>query len=162
MGGREMETSVTRFLDDKGIAYEIRKHQTNVYTCEDAARERGVKVSQIVKCMIGRDPHGSLHVMLIPGDKTLKLKRVRQVAGGIRIDLVPPDQIAKELGLIVGAISPTQLVGLAKFYIDNSVFDEEYVDISTGSPDAGVEIAALDLGRILEAVRCDIISTSER
>ena len=157
-----MKTSVTQFLDSVGISYEIKPHKRKVYTCEDAARERGVRLSQIVKCMIGRDQAGNISVMLIPGDKILKLKKVRQVAGGIRIDLVPPEELTEELGLTVGAISPIQLLGLATFYIDNSIFREEFVDISSGEPDAGIELRAMSLRDILGASQCDIISTSKR
>lgn len=155
-----MKTEVTELLDSFGIHYTEKPHAADVYTCEDAARERGVRLSQIVKSMIGRDQSGVLHVMLIPGNKILKLKRVRQVAGGIRIDLVPPEEIAEQLGLIVGAISPTQLLGKATFYIDNSVMEEEFVDISSGLPNAGVELSSIDLCQILNAIKCDIISTS--
>ena len=72
--------------------------------------------------------------MMVPGDRILKLKRVRPAAGGIRIDLVSPEELAEKLGLTVGAISPTQLAGRAWFYMDQSIFDEEYVDISSGVP----------------------------
>lgn len=154
-----MRTSVTDYLESKAVAYVVRLHSQEVYTCEDAARERGVRLSQIVKCMIGKDPSGGLHVMLIPGDKTLKLKKVRGVAGGVLIDLVSRDQIAEELGLVVGAISPTQLAGRASFYVDPSLFREETVSISSGRPDAGVELSATDLEGVLGARRCDIVSS---
>ena len=51
-----METDVTRMLNDAGIPYTPKPHAKPVYTCKDAARERGVRVSQIVKCMVGKDP----------------------------------------------------------------------------------------------------------
>ena len=151
---------MTEFLEAAGVSYTIKPHARKVYTCEDAARERGVRLSQIVKCMVGTDPSGALHVMLIPGDKWLKLKRVRQVAGGVKVELLPPDRLAAEHGLVVGAISPTQFVGRAAIYMDNSIFREEMVDISSGEPDAGIELRAEDLLRVLGAARCDIISTS--
>ena len=155
-----MRTPVTEFLEAAGVEYTIKPHSTKVYTCEDAARERGVRLSQIVKCMVGADPSGTLHVMLIPGDKSLKLKRARQAAGGVRIELVRPEQLAGEYGLTVGAISPTQFVGRAAIYVDNSIFREEVVDISSGEADAGIELRTEDLMRVLGAMRCDIISAS--
>jgi prolyl-tRNA editing enzyme YbaK/EbsC (Cys-tRNA(Pro) deacylase) len=155
-----VKTSVTEFLDAAGVQYEVKPHRAPVYTCEEAARERGVRLSQIVKCMIGRDPKGQLHVMLLPGDKTLKLKRVRQTAGGARVELISPDRLAEEFGVVVGAISPFQFVGRARIYMDNSIFEEALVDISSGSPDAGVDLAAERLLRRTVALRCDIISTS--
>lgn len=155
-----METEVTKVLDAAGVVYRRKPHTQPAYTCEDAARERGVRVSQIVKCMVGVDPNGTVYVMLIPGDRTLKIKKVRQLAGGVRVELVPPERLAAEYNLIVGAISPTQFIGKARFYVDRTVFLEEEVDISSGDPAAGVELKAEELCSLLGATRCDIISTS--
>jgi len=155
-----LKTVVTVFLDSVGITYQLKPHQRNIYTAEDAARERGVRLSQIVKCMIGKDPEGRYYVMMIPGHRTLKLKRAREVAGGVRITLVPREEIASELGLIVGAISPTQLIGRARFFMDESIFDEDFVDISSGEPDAGVELSTEDLQKVLDAERCEIVSST--
>ena len=157
-----MRTNVTKILDDAGIPYTLKPHAGPVYTCEDAARERGVRISQIVKCMVGKDSTGIVHVMLIPGDKTLKLKKVRQIAGGVRVELVSPEQLADEYDLTVGAISPTQFIGKGRFYMDNTVFLDEDVDISSGDPSAGIELKAEALCALLCAERCDIISTSGR
>ncbi|MBN2288092.1 MAG: YbaK/EbsC family protein [Candidatus Glassbacteria bacterium] len=157
-----METPVTGFLDQAGVGYVVKPHGREVFTCEEAARERGVRLSQIVKTMVGEDTGGGLHVMMVPGHRTLKLKRVRQAAGGVRIDLIPPGELSQRLGLTVGAISPVQLVGRAAFYMDESIFDEEYVDISSGDPHAGVELRAGDLRALLGALRCRIASTGSQ
>ncbi|PIE64269.1 MAG: hypothetical protein CSA26_08935 [Desulfobacterales bacterium] len=154
-----MKTKVTDFLDSANIPYEIKPHTKAVYTCEDAARERNVRLTQILKCMIGQDERQNIYVMLIPGDKILKIKRVRQIAKGRRIELISPDKLSDNLGLTVGAISPIQLLGKAKqFLIDNNVFREDYIDISSGDPDAGIEMRADTLADIVNAVRCDIVS----
>lgn len=159
----DFKTSVTRLLDQMSISYKIKRHSAPVFTCEDAARERGVKLSQIIKCMIGIDDKKRLYVMLIPGDRLLKLKKIRQIAGGIRIDLVPPERLSKEYDVVVGAISPTQFLGIpnCSFYIDDTVFLEEYADISSGDPRAGIELKTSDLERVINAIRCDIISSNQ-
>jgi Ala-tRNA(Pro) deacylase len=111
--------------------------------------------------MVGQDPDRQLHVMLVPGDKRLKIKRVRQMAGGLAIELLSPEALARDFGLTVGAIAPTQLIGRAKqFYADNTLFREELVDISSGNPNAGLELRLEDLVRLVNAIRCDIISTT--
>lgn len=154
-----MKTQVTEFLDSASVPYEIKPHVKAVYTCEDAAHERNVRLTQILKCMIGQDEQQNIYVMLIPGDKILKIKRARQVAKGRRIELLQPDRISDHLGLTVGAISPIQLLGKAKqFLIDNKVFREEYIDISSGEPDFGIEMRSDTLTAILKAVRCNIVS----
>jgi prolyl-tRNA editing enzyme YbaK/EbsC (Cys-tRNA(Pro) deacylase) len=155
-----METVVTRFLSERGIPFKIKRHALPAYNCEDAARERGVRVSQIVKCMVGMDIEGGLHVMLIPGDRVLKLKKVRSLAGGIKIDLVCRERLAQEFDVVVGAISPTQFFGFATFYMDDSIFLEDDIDISSGDLTAGIELNAVHLEELLGAMRCDIVSAS--
>lgn len=155
-----METDVTKILTDRKIDFTIKKHQKEVFTCEDAARERNVRVSQIVKTMVGKDEKGNYHVCLIPGDKILKLKKVRKEAGGIKIDLVNPQELAKELNLTVGAISPLIFPEGTKFYIDPTVLNEDLVDISSGKPEAGVELKSNDLVRIVDGKICEIISSN--
>lgn len=149
---------VAKYLNARNVRFVTKPHKAHVFTCEDAARERGVRLSQIVKCMVGRDEGGGLHVMLIPGDRTLKVKKVRKVAGGLRIELLDPVKLAAEFGLTIGAISPTQLVGKAQIYMDTTVLTEEYVDISSGSPASGIELKAQDLKAILNPILCEIIS----
>jgi prolyl-tRNA editing enzyme YbaK/EbsC (Cys-tRNA(Pro) deacylase) len=60
----------------------------------------------------------------------------------------------------VGAISPIQFLGKARFYLDQTVLGEEYIDISSGSPDAGLELKTRDLIDLIKPVICDIISNN--
>lgn len=61
--------------------------------------------------------------------------------------------------ILIGAISPIQLLGNAThFFIDNNVFREAYIAISSGEPDSGIEMRTDTLAAILKAVRCDIVS----
>ncbi|MCA9486671.1 YbaK/EbsC family protein [Candidatus Woesearchaeota archaeon] len=156
-----MQTKVTKFLDEKNIAYKVKLHKEEALTCELAAKERNCRISQIIKTMVAKDDKGNFHICLIPGDKILKLKKVRQAAGGIKIDLADPNLIAKELDLIVGAISPFLFPEGSYFYADESILREKEVDVSSGDPKAGIEILSEDLLKLTQAKLCDIISTSD-
>jgi prolyl-tRNA editing enzyme YbaK/EbsC (Cys-tRNA(Pro) deacylase) len=158
MGGDDTRTTVTDFLDQQGIVYEVKSHTTPAYSACDVARERDVRLSQILKAMIGCDKEGNLIVAMIPGDRLLKLKKLRRAAGRVSIGLAHPSLLAEDLGLLVGAISPTQLVGLADFYMDQSVLAEKIVDISSGSPFAGVQLDPRDLAACLRPCICDLVS----
>ena len=128
------QTRTTDRLDQAQVSYRVLPHDQSVFTCEDAARARGVAPGQVTKTMLGKDPSGQLYAILIPGDKKLKIKRVRQAAGGKRIELLPPDQISSQLDLVVGAISPVDLIGRAEIYMDRRLLDETTVTISAGCP----------------------------
>ncbi|MGL5827498.1 MAG: aminoacyl-tRNA deacylase [Nocardioides sp.] len=150
-------TPTSDFLDSRDIQYEIKPHDQPAYTCETAAAARGVRVSQIVKCMIGQDENGKLIVMLIPGHKSLKSSKARKHIQAKRLDLVAPADL-EELGLTVGAISPTQLIGTSRILMDPSVLDEKIVDISSGHPLAGVELSSVELQRVLAAEMVEMVS----
>lgn len=147
-------------LDELGVAYTLKPHENPALTCETAAAERGVRVSQIVKCMVGTTDGGQMVVMLLPGDRTLKSSKARKFLGAGGLALVDPERLAGELGLTVGAISPIQLLGRATILMDPSVLEEEQVDISAGDPMIGVELASKDLARILEAQMVEIVSAN--
>lgn len=153
-----MKTTVTDFLDEYGVEYTVKTHLRPALTCELAAEERGVRVGQIVKCMVGETDEGQLVVMLIPGDRTLKSSKAKKFLKASALQLVDPARLAADMGLTVGAISPVQLLGKSLVLMDPSVLDEEIVDISSGDPLAGVELRSADLRDVLEAEMVEMVS----
>jgi len=155
-----VKTDVTDYLDEMSVRYVVRSHREAALTAEAAARERGVGISQIVKCMIGETESGQLVAMLIPGDKRLKSSKARKRVGASSLKLVAPERLVAELGLVVGAISPTQLVGRALMLADPTVLAHERTTISSGDPLAGLELSPQDLLDAVGAEQVDIVSHS--
>ena len=155
-----VKTDVTDYLDEMKVRYAVKPHREAALTAEAAARERGVKVSQIVKCMIGETESGQLVAMLIPGDKRLKSSKARKSVGASSLKLLAPERLVAELGLVVGAISPTQLAGRALILADPTVLAHERTTISSGDPLAGLELSPHDLLDAVGAEQVDIVSHS--
>ena len=153
-----METNVIKALDAFGVDYIIKKHESPVFTCEDAARERKVRITQVLKCMLGKDINSNVYVMLIPGNRTLKIQKLRQITGEKKIELIPIEELSRVFDVTVGAISPIQFLGNAKFYLDETSLLEERITISSGSPDAGVELKMADLITLVNPMLCDIVA----
>lgn len=154
-----VRTPVTDHLDDLGIAYLVRGHTRPALTAELAASERGVRLSQIAKCMIAADAEGRPYVLLVPGDRRLELRKARRGLGGIGLQLMQRDTLGERFGLTVGAISPIQFLPVgAVFVCDPMLLEEEWVDISSGDPLAGVELRSRDLVAVLDARVLDIVS----
>jgi len=149
---------VTRPLDEAGVQFTIKPHEEIALTSSDAAEHRGVRVSQIVKCMVARSEQGDLCVALLPGDRTLKLRKVRKVVGS-PLALVDPEELTNDMGLTVGAISPLQLVGRARIFMDPTVLEEDLVDISSGDLRAGIELSSAELQAVLDAEIFDLVSS---
>ncbi len=69
-----MKTVITEKLEELKLNYTVKPHSQPVYTSEAAARERGVRLSQIVKTMLLMDRNDRMVVAVLPGDKKLDLK----------------------------------------------------------------------------------------
>jgi prolyl-tRNA editing enzyme YbaK/EbsC (Cys-tRNA(Pro) deacylase) len=144
-------TTISGLLDELAVDHVIKPHRRAALTAEAAAAERGVRLAQVVKCMVGTADGEQLVVMLIPGDRRLKSSRARKHLRARSLEFLPREVLESELGLVVGAISPLQLIGRATMLMDPSVLDEELVDISSGDPMAGIELKASDLREVLAA-----------
>jgi prolyl-tRNA editing enzyme YbaK/EbsC (Cys-tRNA(Pro) deacylase) len=155
-----VKTDVTDYLDEMKVRYVVKPHREAALTAEAAARERGVRVSQIVKCMIGETESRQLVAMLIPGDKRLMSSKARKRVDASSLKLVAPERLVADFGLVVGAISPTQLVGRALILADPTVLAQERITISSGDPLAGLELSAHDLLDAVGAEQVDIVSRS--
>lgn len=155
---RTMHTAVIPTLVQAGISYQIKPHARAALTAESAAEERGVRVSQIVKCMVGR-ADSAIIVMLLPGDCRLKSSKARKHVRATSLDLLPRDVLENDLRLIIGAISPVQLLGHARMLMDPLVLEEEMVAISSGDPMSGIELRSADLHELLQAELVSITST---
>jgi prolyl-tRNA editing enzyme YbaK/EbsC (Cys-tRNA(Pro) deacylase) len=145
-----MHTKITKKLDALNIPYKVKPHRLPVYTTEDAARERDVRISQIVKTMLLTDSNGKIIVAIVPGDSRLDLRAIKKFVGQKDIRFMAKDRMEK-MGLVVGAIAPVDDIfnNLPKF-IDPRVFEEEIVDISSGTPEAGIEIESRYLKTLLD------------
>lgn len=146
-----VKTYITDYLDSRNMPYRIKLHKRPVFTSEDAARERGVRLSQIVKTMLLKDKEGCTLVAVLPGHKKLNLKKLRKISGQKSLDFMDRKAIEKQLGVVVGALAPfgPPVEGLPVF-IDHLVFEEAAVDISSGDPTAGIELMRDDFRRLLK------------
>jgi Cys-tRNA(Pro)/Cys-tRNA(Cys) deacylase len=155
---RMIHTPVTNFLDELQVPYRIKYHSKPVFTSEDAARERGVHLSQIVKTMLLINQDGAVFVAVLPAHKKLDLKKLKKLTASKELQLMGKESIEKTTHLIVGAVAPVGS-GIEVFpvLVDPSVFDEEFLDISSGDPQAGLELHRNVLRELLkEATLVDI------
>jgi Cys-tRNA(Pro) deacylase len=151
-------TKVTDFLNDRKIPYSVKHHSKAVFTSEEAAVERGVRLSQVVKTML-LGAGEFMAVAVLPSHRRLDTKKLKRVTGNKNLQFMDKDAIEQKTGLTVGAVSPVGC-GLESFpiYVDPSVFKEEFLDISSGDPRAGLGLYRDDLkGLLKEAHFVDIV-----
>jgi Cys-tRNA(Pro)/Cys-tRNA(Cys) deacylase len=130
-----------QFLDELQVSYRIKYHSKPVFTSEEAARERSVNLSQIVKTMLLVNQDGAILVAVLPAHKKLDLKKLKKLTGSKGLRFMDKESIEEKTHLTVGAVAPVG--GLFKgipVFVDPSIFDEEILDISSGDPTAGLEL----------------------
>lgn len=151
------KTQVTDYIDEQKIPYRLKYHSKPVFTSEEAAIERGVRLSQVVKTLL-LGAGDFVVIAVLPSHKRLDIKKLKKITGNKNLQLMNKEVIEQKTGLTVGAVSPvgSGLKSLPMF-VDPSVFDEEFLDISSGDPMAGLELHRDALkGLLKEAIFAEI------
>jgi len=146
-----MKTVITEKLEALKLNYTVKPHSQPVYTSKAAARERGVRLSQIVKTMLLMDRDERMVAAVLPGDKKLDLKKIKKHMGVKDLRFLDRETIEQRLGLVAGAIAPiADFFGNIPVLVDPAVFQEDRVDISSGDPRAGLELTRENLRILLK------------
>ncbi len=127
-----------KYLEEKSLDFEVVEQDNPTKSCDDAARERGVETSQIVKSLIV-ERHGEkglkegelIHVLL-PGDREISEKKFGES------HLIPPEESKEITGFESGTVHPfsTEL----KHLIDYRVLENNQVSFTVGEQLRGVII----------------------
>ncbi len=127
-----------KFLEEKGLEFEVVEQDNPTKSCDDAARERGVDTSQIVKSLIVERheekglKEGELVHVLLPGDREISEKKFGES------HLIPPEKSEKITGFESGTVHPfsTEI----KHVIDYRVLENNKVSFTVGEQLRGVII----------------------
>ncbi len=135
------------FLEKHGIDFEIVEQDNPSKTCDDAAMERGLETSQIVKSLIVERGDQYLHV-LVPGDRKLSGKKFGEHR------MVDPEKSRELTGFKSGVVHPfsTEL----NHFVDHRVFDHDRLSFTTGDELLGVIISPEELRTALESADFEV------
>ena len=148
------KTIVMRALEAKGITYTLHTHARKQYTAEGVAKELDVPLAWIAKAMIVQRSNRDFALVVVGGDRQLSLKKVAEALGEKNITLASERDVQRITGFRVGAVS---VVGFRRGgiagYVDQGLLELEKVIISSGRPDAGLEVQPEDLLQVIESAQ---------
>ncbi len=146
----EMETRVTQFLDAAGVSYKVLPHKSPLFTVADAVVQRNVPLNEVVKCILLQDKKGKRVMVCATGEVQLDLQAVRQYlpAGYKRMSFAKAETITELTGYVKGSVPPLDLPTSLPLFFDEGILERTKVNISSGDPNAGVELAPQDLLRL--------------
>ena len=129
---------VESLLQQHGISFQVLRHQP-VFTSEEAAAVRGVALSSGAKALICKVDECFV-VFVIPGDRKLDSKRVRQVLGIHALRFATPDELRELTDLSPGAVPPFgSLFGLPT-HCDARLGENERINFNAGDQSISVSL----------------------
>ncbi len=153
-----LTTAITELLDAHGVPYRVLPHDEPVFTVAAAARQRGVVQEEMVKSLLLRDKDRRYVMACVTGDARLDTRAVRAQlppAWG-RLRFAQPDEIETVTSCVMGAVSPLGLPDDVPVIFDRAIARCAKVNISSGDPLAGLELAPADLIHLARARLADI------
>jgi prolyl-tRNA editing enzyme YbaK/EbsC (Cys-tRNA(Pro) deacylase) len=141
---------VRAYAAERGVPIEIRRFAASTRTAQDAAREIGVSVGEIVKSLVFLAGDRPL-VVLCCGDRRVSEERLREAAGAVAVRRTTADEAKRFTGYAIGGVPPFAHETPCETLIDAEMDRFEKVWAAAGLPDAVFEIAVADLRRLAEA-----------
>ena len=148
-----IKTKITDILDAHQISYRLLLHSESVFTVEAAAAQRGVSKDEMVKSILLRDKDEHYVMACVLGYERLNPKAVRTYVpkGWRRLTFATAEEILSVTGCVQGAVAPLELPDHVPVIFDEAITQCKRVNISSGHPMAGLELAAQDLIKVADA-----------
>ena len=146
-----IDTKITRYLDQHNVLYRVLPHEEPVFTVAAAAAQRGVVLEEMVKSILLRERRRHRFVMAcVSGDNRLDPQAVREHLPGEwkRLSFATAEEISTITGYTKGSVAPLCLPENVPVVFDEAISRCVKVNISSGNPMAGLELAASDLIRL--------------
>jgi Ala-tRNA(Pro) deacylase len=144
--GESVFERVENFLRQQGIDFQVLRHEP-VFTSEQAAAVRGVPLASGAKALVCKvDERFALFV--IPADRKLDGKRVRQALGSRSLRFATVDELRQLTGLAPGSVPPFgRLFGLTTC-CDSRMADSEKINFNAGDHSISISMRWVDYLRV--------------
>ena len=133
-----------------GLTVEPRTFDAETRTAEDAARNIGCEVGQIVKSLVFGSEHGPL-LFLVAGDNKLDTTKGAAVAGVEKLERVDANAAKVATGYSIGATPPLGLATSLDVFMDEDLLGHDVVWAAAGRPDSVFPASPKDLARAANA-----------
>jgi len=136
------------------IPYKEIEHEP-VYTSEQAAKVRGISISQGAKSLLLKC-EGDFILVVLPGDRKLDSKKLKSLLKVKDLRFALPNEVKDNMGCEIGACYPFgNLIGLPT-YVDNSLSKNDIISFNPGLHTRSIEIRFRDFYSLVKPKIVDI------
>lgn len=158
MAEKKLKTNAMRMLDSHKIPYEVLTYEVDEedLSGETAAKKVGMECERMFKTLVLRGDKNGVLVACIPVNATLDLKKLAQVSGNKRVEMVPLKEVLPLTGYIRGGCSPIGMKKDYPTYMDETIELHDTVAFSGGHRGYQVLLRPQDMVAVTGATLCDI------
>jgi prolyl-tRNA editing enzyme YbaK/EbsC (Cys-tRNA(Pro) deacylase) len=144
--------------ENAGMTIDIHRFGRSTRTAEDAARECGCDVAQIVKSLIfeGRNT-GRLILFMLSGSNRLDENKA-EIAAGEPVKRANPDKVREITGFAIGGVAPIGSLKSLQVFADETLLTYPTVWAAAGAHDAVFKAGPNALIKAAGAVVADLAS----
>ena len=156
------KTNAMRILDKAKIKYEALeyKHEVGSDFGESIARVLNLDPNTCLKSLVVSG-NKDLYLCVIPVNKQLDEKKVASYLNIKSVEMYKTKDLLKAVGYQRGSVSPIGIKNIKKIFIDESVNNYEYVEVSGGTCGISLKINTKELIDYLNLVVLDVVRDKE-
>ena len=148
-------TRGTQYLSKQNVPFTLHTYDHQVKGAEFAAQATNIPIARMIKTLVVELSQGFVFA-LMPGDRTLSLKKLGRLAGSKVSQMSTPKDAERLTGYQVGGISPFGAKRALEVYLDQSLAGYDTVAINGGGRGTIVSLSTQDLIRLLHPTVADI------
>jgi len=144
-----------KYLEETGIWYQFIKKKETIHTA-DAARAAGLELHRVTKNLVSKTDEGEPVLLIIPGDKRVRLKAAAKALGARRVSLVSFEEAEKISGYPPGGTPSVGHKTKMRTIIDKSLLQYDTIYCGGGSRERLLELKTEDVIRLSNAIVAEI------
>jgi len=147
------KTNAAMILDHLKIDYRLMEYEIDGsdVSAEAVAEKTNLPLEQVFKTLVVRGDRSGVLLACIPGGAQLDLKRLAEVSGNKKVEMVPVKEIQALTGYIRGGVSPIGTRKRYPVYIDESALKFPFISISAGTLGCQILLDPKSLSKALGA-----------
>lgn len=158
MSKKKAKTNALRQLEQKKIAFETREYEysDSHAAALETAHALGIDENQVFKTLVTVGNKTGPVVAVIPGNKTLDLKKLAKVSGNKKIEMLPMKDLEELTGYIHGGCSPVGMKKLFPTYYASEAEEFDTIHVSAGRRGLQMSVSPEDLLTITRGNYADL------
>jgi Cys-tRNA(Pro)/Cys-tRNA(Cys) deacylase len=153
-----MKTNGARFLENLGIAFELREYEVDPedLSATTVAGKIGMPAEQVFKTLLTTGGANTFVFAVIPGDAELDFKKLARAAGLRKAEMCPLKDVQPLTGYIRGGVTVFGAKKPYPVFVDETAILFETISVSAGTRGTQLILNPEDYIRAAEAQTADL------